>query len=60
VKILLGNGIMTSEGELWRRQRMMMQPLFHRRVVDGFAETIAAATTRCSSAGRNWRDAASR
>ncbi len=44
VKILLGNGIMTSEGEFWRRQRMMMQPLFHRRVVDGFAETIATAT----------------
>ncbi|EQD33737.1 hypothetical protein B1B_17452, partial [mine drainage metagenome] len=31
VKILLGNGIMTSEGEFWRRQRMMLQPLFHRR-----------------------------
>ncbi len=44
VKILLGNGIMTSEGELWRRQRMMLQPLFHRRVISGFAETIAAAT----------------
>ncbi len=44
VKILLGNGIMTSEGELWRRQRMMLQPLFHRRVVGGFAEAIATAT----------------
>jgi cytochrome P450 len=44
VKILLGNGIMTSEGEFWRRQRMMLQPLFHRRVIGGFAETIAAAT----------------
>ncbi len=28
VKILLGNGIMTSEGDFWRRQRYMMQPLF--------------------------------
>ena len=37
VKILLGNGIMTSEGDLWRRQRHMMQPLFHRRVLSGFA-----------------------
>ena len=27
VKILLGKGIMTSEGELWKRQRYMMQPL---------------------------------
>jgi cytochrome P450 len=36
VKILLGNGIMTSEGEFWRRQRRMMQPSFHRRVIDRF------------------------
>ncbi len=27
VKILLGKGLMTSEGELWTRQRYMMQPL---------------------------------
>ncbi len=42
VKILLGNGIMTSEGDFWRRQRYMMQPLFHRRVIARFAELISA------------------
>src|SRR5271166_7180124 len=41
VKILLGNGIMTSEGDFWRRQRRMMQPAFHRRVIDRFGELIA-------------------
>jgi cytochrome P450 len=41
VRILLGNGIMTSEGDFWRRQRHMMQPLFHRRVIARFAELIA-------------------
>jgi cytochrome P450 len=46
VRILLGKGIMTSEGELWKRQRYMMQPLFHRRVITGFAELIAAANDR--------------
>ena len=46
VKILLGNGIMTSEGEFWRRQRYMMQPLFHRRVITRFAEVIDAANAR--------------
>ncbi len=40
VKILLGNGIMTSEGDFWRRQRRMMQPSFHRRVLDRFGELI--------------------
>ena len=47
VKILLGKGIMTSEGELWKRQRYMMQPLFHRRVITAFAEVIAQANDRC-------------
>ncbi|MGH8327397.1 MAG: cytochrome P450, partial [Steroidobacteraceae bacterium] len=46
VKILLGNGIMTSEGELWTRQRYMMQPLFHRRVIAQFAQVIGAANDR--------------
>ena len=43
VKILLGKGIMTSEGELWKRQRYMMQPFFHRRVITEFASLIATA-----------------
>jgi enediyne biosynthesis protein E7 len=46
VKILLGKGIMTSEGELWKRQRYMMQPLFHRRVITEFAQLIATANDR--------------
>ena len=46
VRILLGKGIMTSEGELWKRQRYMMQPLFHRRVITEFAALIAAANER--------------
>ncbi len=46
VKILLGKGIMTSEGELWKRQRHMMQPFFHRRVVTAFADRVAAANER--------------
>ena len=40
VKLLLGNGIMTSEGEFWRRQRRMMQPAFHRKVIGQFAGEI--------------------
>jgi cytochrome P450 len=40
VRMLLGNGIMTSEGEFWRRQRRMLQPLFHRRVIQRFAGVI--------------------
>jgi cytochrome P450 len=46
VRILLGKGLMTSEGELWKRQRYMMQPFFHRRVITEFAGVIAAANDR--------------
>jgi cytochrome P450 len=40
VRMLLGNGIMTSEGEFWRRQRRMLQPAFHRRVIQRYAGVI--------------------
>jgi cytochrome P450 len=40
VKVLLGNGIMVSEGELWHRQRRMMQPSFHRRHMVNFFANI--------------------
>ncbi|HVW69441.1 MAG TPA: cytochrome P450 [Steroidobacteraceae bacterium] len=46
VKILLGKGLMTSEGDLWTRQRYMMQPLFHRRVITQFAEMLESANDR--------------
>ncbi len=46
VKILLGNGIMTSEGDFWRKQRRMMQPAFHRRIIDQFTALISEVNTR--------------
>jgi cytochrome P450 len=46
VRILLGNGIMTSEGDLWKRQRYMMQPYFHRRVITRFGELVDACNNR--------------
>jgi cytochrome P450 len=46
VKILLGHGIMTSEGDLWKRQRYMMQPAFHRRVITEFSKLIDACNER--------------
>jgi enediyne biosynthesis protein E7 len=55
VKILLGNGIMVSEGEFWKRQRRMLQPLFHRRIVERFVTVIDAENERLLSA---WRRAA--
>jgi cytochrome P450 len=46
VKILLGNGIMTSEGGFWRRQRRMMQPAFHRRIIERFGALVGEVNDR--------------
>ena len=46
IKILLGNGIIVSEGEFWKRQRRMLQPTFHRRVLAQFDTLIARANDR--------------
>src|SRR5690242_8848492 len=57
VKILLGKGLMTSEGELWKRQRYMMQPFFHRRVITEFAAMIDSANERFIA---RWEELAAR
>jgi cytochrome P450 len=57
VKILLGNGIMTSEGDFWRRQRRMMQPSFHRRVIDQFSTLIREVNDKFAA---RWAEKAAR
>jgi cytochrome P450 len=37
---LLGRGLLTSEGEFWRRQRRMIQPAFHRRRIEQFVSLM--------------------
>jgi cytochrome P450 len=36
VRVLLGNGLMASEGERWRKQRRMLQSAFHRANIEPF------------------------
>lgn len=55
VRMLLGNGIIVSDGEVWRRHRRMMQPAFTRRAVD----TLTGAMTLGRESLRNrWRRSA--
>ena len=38
---LLGEGLLTAEGELWLRQRRLAQPAFHRQRIAEYAQTMA-------------------
>jgi cytochrome P450 len=52
-----GSGLLTSEGELWQRQRRLVQPLFTRRQIATYAELMAeeaaAVAGRWDRATRN-------
>jgi enediyne biosynthesis protein E7 len=49
VQILLGNGLMTSEGALWRAQRRAVQPAFHRTAVEARVADIVAVNRRLAT-----------
>jgi len=44
LKLMLGQGLFTSEGELWQRQRRLMQPPFTAKGVTRYAEDMTAET----------------
>lgn len=45
---LLGNGLLTSEGSFWLRQRRLAQPAFHRQRLSAFAGMISDAAKSLS------------
>src|SRR5580658_2959511 len=50
---LLGQGLLISEGEFWRRQRRLAQPAFHRARINEYAATMIESTQQHI---RGWRD----
>jgi cytochrome P450 len=51
VRLLLGRGLMVAEGAQWLRHRTMLQPLFHRKVLEGLS---AAFTGRARQMRDDW------
>lgn len=45
LRLALGEGLVTSEGDFWRRQRRIAQPAFHHQKIAAFAEVMTRATT---------------
>src|SRR5688572_17038169 len=51
LRFLLGNGLVTSEGEFWLKQRRLIQPLFHKQRLQSFVQKI---TERTSAMLKSW------
>jgi cytochrome P450 len=55
IGFLLGNGLIVSEGELWKSQRQMIQPAFHDKAIGALINVISAANIALLN---KWKDAA--
>jgi cytochrome P450 len=54
---VLGQGLLTSEGEFWKRQRGLIQPAFHRQSILGYAAVMTRAAARMLD---SWKERAER
>lgn len=51
LRAFLGNGLVTSEGDFWLRQRRIAQPAFHKKRIAGFATSMVEAA---EDTARRW------
>src|SRR4051812_41475124 len=51
-KPILGNGLVTSEGDFWRRQRKLSAPAFQASRLPAYAQTMVDCTDRMT---QTWR-----
>jgi len=56
-RLLLGDGLLTSEGDFWLRQRRLLQPLFHRDRLTGYGAVMVELAERLAA---SWRDGETR
>jgi len=52
-KALFGDGLLTSDGALWQRQRRLLQPSFHHEHVLSYTRTMLESTARMLA---TWQD----
>ncbi|MGZ5968308.1 MAG: cytochrome P450 [Polyangiales bacterium] len=53
IRLFLGNGLLTSEGAFWLRQRRIAQPAFHKQRLAGFATSMVKAAEDLVVSWRN-------
>jgi len=54
---VLGRGLLTSEGDFWKRQRSLIQPAFHRQSIQAYADVMTRAAGRMLDA---WKEKSER
>ena len=52
-KPILGNGLVTSEGDFWKRQRKLVAPAFHHQSIKQYADQIVAYTQDMATTWEN-------
>lgn len=52
----LGNGLLVSDGEFWKRQRRLVAPALHVRRINAYAETMVDITLRMLESWRGRRE----
>lgn len=57
---LAGNGLLVSDGALWRRQRQLANPAFRRAAVERYASAMVECTTETLLKRARWRPGAIR
>jgi cytochrome P450 len=55
-KFLFGEGLLTSEGDFWLRQRRLSQPAFHRERIAAYAATMAEYTEQMLAGWRGGQE----
>lgn len=53
LKTLLGEGLLSAEGESWFWQRRLAQPVFHQKRINGYSQIMVDYTNRML---QTWRD----
>jgi cytochrome P450 len=57
LKTLLGEGLLTNEGDSWLRQRRLAQPVFHQKKISGYGTVMVDYTERML---KSWQDGETR
>ena len=58
LSLVTGEGLLTSDGDMWRGQRRVLQPAFHHTALEAVGDHVAQATARVAGQWRSLDNAA--